>query len=197
MSAPQHEAAPARGGSIWTRKYGPLPFWAYALILLGLVGAWRLYSQAKQAKSTQQDPQLIGGDQQPPIVFQDYDTTINVPPAGGRQWPPNHVPNDGPGHGHVPDPPPPPPDKKPPPVPPPPPPGPPPPAPPAGQWVTVAKWTAKNPPWNSTISGIAGHLGLGSNWGKVWNDPANASLRTRRKDPKLIQPGDRVFVPAK
>jgi hypothetical protein len=188
------------GGSLWTRKYGPLPLWAYALVLLGVVAAWRVYAGSKAAKSTQQDTgsgvQLIGGDQLPPVVFQDYDTTItsvNVPPGGGRDHPPVHPPVPAPGTGHNGDNPGtvgsgPPPTHVPAPTP--------APAGTPGQWVTVTRWTASNTPWSSTISGIASHFGLGGNWTSVWNAPQNASLKARRKDPKLIQPGDRVFVPA-
>jgi len=61
--------------------------------------------------------------------------------------------------------------------------------------VRVAKYTTKNPPWNSTISGIASHYGI-KNWMTLWNDPKNAALRKSRKNtPKLIQPGDIVYVP--
>lgn len=61
--------------------------------------------------------------------------------------------------------------------------------------VKVAKYTTKNPPWNSTISGIASHYGI-KNWLTVWNDPKNAALRRARSNkPKLIQPGDIVYVP--
>lgn len=61
--------------------------------------------------------------------------------------------------------------------------------------VKVVKFTTKNPPWNSTISGIASHYGI-KNWMTVWNDPKNAALRKLRKNnPKLIQPGDIVHVP--
>ncbi len=60
--------------------------------------------------------------------------------------------------------------------------------------VKVTKWTAKHPPWQSTIAGIASHYGI-RNWQTVWNDPKNAQLRAKRKSPSNIQPGDTVFVP--
>lgn len=60
--------------------------------------------------------------------------------------------------------------------------------------VKVVKYTTKNPPWNSTISGIANHYGI-RDWHTVWNSPLNAALRARRKNPQSIQPQDVVYVP--
>jgi hypothetical protein len=73
------------------------------------------------------------------------------------------------------------------------------PKPPAPQYhtVTVVKYRDNNPPWNSTISGIAAHYGYGSNWQTVWNDSKNFGLRSKRKDPKKIQAGDKVYVKKK
>lgn len=67
----------------------------------------------------------------------------------------------------------------------------------SGVYVTVVRYTTRNPPWNSTISGIAARYGWGNNWGVVWNHAKNASLRARRREPRYIQPGDRVWVPKK
>lgn len=67
-----------------------------------------------------------------------------------------------------------------------------------GTWVTVVKYTSKSPAWNSTISGIARQYGWGSNWQGVWNHSENSALRNRTKNnPRLIRPGDRVYVPKK
>jgi hypothetical protein len=63
--------------------------------------------------------------------------------------------------------------------------------------VTVVNFTKTNPPWNSTISGIAAHYGYGSNWQAVWNDNKNFGLRTSRKQPELIRAGDKVYVKRK
>jgi hypothetical protein len=63
------------------------------------------------------------------------------------------------------------------------------------QYVSVTVVKFANPaPWNSTISGIASHYGYGGNWQAVWNDPKNATLKTKRGQPNLIQPGDVVYV---
>lgn len=187
-------------GSFVTKKTGPLPNWAWMLIGLGAVVIWKSIVANKRAgdKAKEQatgdgeaDVQLVGGNQTPPVVFQSYTTTITpitVPPGGGRETPPMSAPwHHAPGRPRPPEPTP-----TPSPTP-----TPATPAPPSGQWVTVSKFTTKNPPWNSTLSGIAKQTKGNANlWTAIWNDAANASLRTRRKDPKYIQPGDRIFVPA-
>ncbi|MEL7500061.1 MAG: peptidoglycan-binding protein [Planctomycetota bacterium] len=45
------------------------------------------------------------------------------------------------------------------------------------------------------LSKIAVEYGL--TWEQIWNDAANASLRSKRKDPNILMPGDIVSVPAK
>lgn len=42
----------------------------------------------------------------------------------------------------------------------------------------------------SSIADATGHL-----LETLWNDPRNAELRKRRKDPRVLRPADRVFVP--
>jgi hypothetical protein len=67
----------------------------------------------------------------------------------------------------------------------------------AYQTVKVAKYTSKNPPWNSTLWGIAKNAGYGSssqNWTSIWNDPKNAALKKKRVKPERIQPGDTIYV---
>lgn len=59
--------------------------------------------------------------------------------------------------------------------------------------VTVKKYTDHNPPWESTISGIAGHYHRTES--QVWNFSKNASLRAKRKAMDKIQAGDYVYVP--
>lgn len=63
---------------------------------------------------------------------------------------------------------------------------------PTGHYVTVVRWRAKNPPWNSTVGGIARHYGRSASY--VWNLPKNAGLRKRRRAMRNVQPGDRVWV---
>lgn len=69
-----------------------------------------------------------------------------------------------------------------------------------GTWVTVAKYKTPNPPWNSTLSGIAAHYykGNGSLWPRIWNHPNNAILVRRAQRLGVahrIVAGDRIFVP--
>jgi hypothetical protein len=184
-------------GSIWTRKLGPLPYWAWAGLGLGAAltyTTWRRNKSDSAAPAAPNNTTSVPDQTPPQVIRQDtYITDINTPPAGGRHLPPPGVStNPPPGGGITPVPTPGPPlNKTPVPTP------TPTPA-PAGQWVTVAKFTSKNPPWNSTLSGIAAKLlGNANNWTKIWNDPQNASLKSRRGAPEKIQPNDRIWVPAK
>lgn len=187
----------------WKKKSGPLPNWAWGAIGLGGAVAYSSWRRNKAAATEEEEPAEsttgleLPGNLPPTYVFQDMDTTNitvpSAPPGGGR-------------------PPTPPPVVKPPPFPRPPviakpvpkptlpkppviKPGPAP-KPPVGKSVTVAKWTARNPPWNSTIWGITNKLlGPKVNWKTVWEAPQNAALRAKRKDPTKIQAGDKVWVP--
>lgn len=61
-----------------------------------------------------------------------------------------------------------------------------------GKYVTTKKWPAQE----STLWGIAEkHLGDGSKWPQIYNHSKNASLKRKRPNPNLIQPGDRWWVP--
>lgn len=181
--ADEHDHQGVTGGTgFLARKLGPLPTWVWmALVLLVLLGL-SLWQRNKQGSASSSD--TSGGtlpDQTPPWIIQNYVTSppgsVRQPPDGGNECPPPGGP------------------VKPPPTTPPG--GTPTPVPaPNGQYVTVGKYTTKNPPWNSTLWGIAKHLGIGS-WQTIWDAPENASLKSRRKDPKFIQPGDRVWVPGK
>jgi hypothetical protein len=71
------------------------------------------------------------------------------------------------------------------------------PAAPAYAAVVVKEYTTQNPPWESTISGIAAHYGYGSDWQTVWNDPKNANLQALRHQPSGIRKGDVVYVKEK
>lgn len=57
------------------------------------------------------------------------------------------------------------------------------------QYVTVVKYTSKNPPWNSTLSGIANKYNMSLN--KLLSFPENAKYKN---NPNLIHVGDKVRV---
>lgn len=181
---------PAVTTNMLTNKVGPLPMWGWMGIgLLGAI-AFSAYRSSKSGSTTTKsstldaDTDMIPGSNDPPIVFQNFDTNIWQPPSGGRVTPPTAPPigslpggtttTTPPATTTAPT------------------------APATGQTVKVAKFTTKNPPWNSTLSGIAAKLyGNQALWTKIWNAPQNAALKARRKDPKYIQPGDSIYVPAK
>lgn len=54
-----------------------------------------------------------------------------------------------------------------------------------GAWYTVRQ--------GESVESIAAHLGHLPE--TIWEDPENQSLRDRRKDPDVLMPGDRIFVP--
>lgn len=175
----------------WKKKMGPLPNWAWGALGLGAAVAYSSW-QKNKADGEKADPTSTSGINmpesiQPTYVFQDSDTTnITWPdrPAGGGRPPVTTLPAPAPSTGYKP------------PAVPPPPRTPAPPASPTGKYVTVTKFTTKNPPWNSTIWGITTKLlGPKAQWQAVWNAPQNAALKTKRKDPTKIQPGDKVWVP--
>lgn len=188
MTAPTAPARPPAtpSGGFLKKPLGPLPVWVWMLIAVALAVVYFQYQKNKGGSSTG-DTGTTTPDQTPPQVFQTMVTlpeTINVndsdptvgtpppqPPVAGRPVPPPKVPN-------------------------PPPPAPHPPTPaPGGEWVTVAKYTTRNPPWNSTLFGIAKQkLGNGNLWPRIWGDPHNSALKGRRKEPDKIQPGDKVWV---
>lgn len=61
-----------------------------------------------------------------------------------------------------------------------------PPPPPAGTTMTVCPW----PAWCGSLWGIAAHYyGNGADWPRIWS--ANSGI----KDPNLIYPGQRLFIP--
>ncbi|MFJ8719739.1 hypothetical protein ACIRD9_42510 [Streptomyces violaceus] len=178
----------------WKEKTGPLPNWAWGGLVLGGAVAYSSWQRNKAAAAAEDEEATstasgieLPGDVAPTYVFQNYDqdvTTINQAPAGGGRPPIVTLPAP----------------TKPPVTPPKPPtkptPKPTPPKAPVGKYVSVAKWNSKKAPWNSTIWGIANKLlGPKVSWQTVWNAPQNKALRDKRKDPKKIQPGDKVWVP--
>lgn len=192
----------AKGSIIWQKK-GPLPVWAWALILLGIVLAWSVWRRNKaDADATEADLAYVDelpGDQtappvfviqpgpQPPVnvnVTAPITTVPSAPPGGGRVTPPT-VPRPYEPPTAKPKPPP---AKAPKPA------KPKPAAP--GRVVTVTKWPDNTPPKESTLWDIAAHyLGKGNLWPKIWNDPRNAAVKKRRGVPERIQAGDKFFVP--
>lgn len=197
MTAPA-QTAPAKSGprALLTEKRGPLPVWAWLALglalLLGVVLWRRNRASAGNAVATGDDDE-VGGDQTAPAVFiippgpapvvniNGVETAPAAPPGAGSPPPgvpstPGPVPNKNPGPKAPPKAPP----KK--------------PAPKAYETVSVKRYTNSNPPWQSTLSGIASHFGI-SDWHKIWNDPKNVGIRNARKDPKFIRPDDKIYVP--
>lgn len=176
----------------WKEKMGPMPRWAWAAILLGVlvaVSSWRRNKAAGEEQDTATSSSAgieLPGDVAPTYVFQNYDqdvTTVNTAPAGGGRPPVTTLPAPVPVTPKPTTPKPTTPTR-------------PSPKPPAGKFVTVTKWNSTKAPWNSTIWGITTKLlGPKAQWQSVWNAPQNAALKAKRKDPKKIQPGDKVWVP--
>lgn len=167
----------------WKAKTGPLPNWAWGLVGLGVAVAVASWRRNRAAAAEDDSAESTTGIQlpesvQPTYAFVDADTTNitwpGAPAGGGRPPTPPGQPTTLPA-----------------PIP-----KPPTTTPPKGKYVTVTKWNAKKPPWNSTIWGITNKL-LGPKvaWKTVWNAPQNKSLRDKRKDPTKIRPGDKVWVP--
>lgn len=185
-----------------TRRVGPLPVWAWVVLAIAAYLAWQHYQSSKTAASSSAtDTASTPADNTPPEIFQDYVTVTGtppaVPPSGGRTNPPaggTSSPPAGGASGSA--------TSTPPKIGTPVPPitggvGPTPTPHPAGTTVTVARNSSTSPVWNSTLSGIAQHEGYGGDWQAIWNAPANAALKTRRKTPDLIRAGDKIIVPAK
>lgn len=61
---PEPEQAADTGGNMFTRKYGPLPGWAWLLITAAAFYAFSKYRSSKQAQTTQ----TTTGTQQPNVL---------------------------------------------------------------------------------------------------------------------------------
>jgi hypothetical protein len=189
-TATQTSGQPFAKGSIIWRKYGPLPVWAWALIVLGVVLAWSVWRRNKAAdENTEAElayvdelpgdqtagpifivPQLPAPNVGPINVTAPISTVPTAPPGGGRPAPPGGQPVPKPIPKPVPQSP--------------------------GRWVTVTKYPDRTPPKESTLFDIAAHyLGNGNLWGRIWNDPRNAQLKAKRGKPENIREKDRFFVP--
>jgi hypothetical protein len=178
-------------GSIFLRKTGPLANWIWMAILLlaALVySLWKRNAAGAGGEAEELDGPVVEeypGNSTPPPVFilpQNPQPTVPVnvvvnnpgtpptaPPVATK--PPVTVPKPKPSA----------------------------PSKPAVAYdaVKVSKYTSKNPPWNSTLWGIAKHAGYGSaskNWTTIWNDPKNAALKKKRGTPEKIQPNDVIYV---
>lgn len=180
------------GGSILTRKTGPLPNWVWMAIILLLAliySMWKRNSAGPIAE--EQDGPVVEdypGNSTPPPVFilpQNPQPTVPVNVVVNNPGAPT-TPPPAPPVGTRPTPPAAPPAKpKPPPI-------------SATHWVvTVDTFTKKDPKWNSTLWGIAEHSGYGkssNNWSTIWNDPRNATLKKLRGKPENIRKGDKIYV---
>lgn len=183
------------GGSILTRKTGPLVNWMWmALILLVAL----VYSMWKRNRSVPVDAEqtvtepLPGDQTAPPVFILPQNPQPTVPININLPGQPPRTPPPAPPVGTRP------PTPRQPPVP-----AQPPSRPGAVTYVPVPIVKYVDPPgktgpaWNSTLWGIAKHYGMGDardNWSRIWSDPKNAALRARRGTPEKIQPGDTVYV---
>lgn len=204
---------PEDTGNIITNKLGPLPVWAWGIVILGGAYGLKLWNGRKGKPATTAKTSNGYDSANLPSNIQPFYTQVN---EGGSQSYVNspvttigrQVVSDGSigvqqqanagaaGNGNsvtisgAP------------PLPPPPivvPPSVPvtaPPA-PAGQWLTTVKWNPAQRNAPSTLSGLAlqayGNAGA---WQRIWNAPQNADLVRRRGSPSKIQPGDRFWAPA-
>lgn len=63
---------------------------------------------------------------------------------------------------------------------------------PTGRFVTVTRWPL---PGSSLWSIAVRYYKDGRKWTRIWNASQNAKLKSLRKDPKKIRPGDKFWVP--
>lgn len=201
----------AGGGGAFTKKVGAFPLWVWmGLGLAGLlaISNWKKNkAAASQTASSQTSLGAAGQTGQtyansydasliPQFVNQTY-TEVAPPVVNINQSQTQTQPTDNGDHDHWHAPPPPPsPQPTPQPAP------NPTPQPPAGQWVTVAPWSSVNAPWNSTLWGIAQHTyGNGALYPKIFAANKTGVVRPDGtsgtiNNPKLIYPGQRIWVPA-
>ena len=179
-------AKPSKG--ILTKKIGPLPTWGWMAVGLGV--AVIIASINSNKKKSAEDaaakgqggdlaatygsdygygasgPIYLGGSQRPPVIFQNYTSNIDLPPMGGRPFPPC-----APGS-----------------------PVPCPPSP--GRWVSVPGRRGPQGSHGNPLATLAKELfGSPDLWRSIWEAPENQALRARRKTPFMLRCGDRVWVP--
>lgn len=219
MAETTEGSAGSNGGSILTRKTGPLANWIWMALILLLALGFSMWQRNRQQTpdanmDTTVEPATTLDNQTPPPIFilpqnpqPSVPINITVPTPTGptpvtpttptpvTPTPSNPTPTPTTPIGAPPV------AVKPPPTAPAPKPAPPPKATiPVYATVTVAKYTSKNPPWNSTLWGIAKHYGKGgasNNYTSIWDDPKNAALKKKRGKPTSIQPGDKIYVRVK
>lgn len=192
MADDGEQTAGSSTGSIWTRKTGPLPNWMWAAIALLLALVYALWQRNRSAASSEGPSTDTADDtldnQTPPPVFilpqnpqptVPVNVTVNNPPGTPPPAPPvatKPPPTQTPPKPSAP--------TKTPAV--------------AYDQVGVVAYTSKNPPWNSTLWGIAKHYGYGSaadNYKAILNDPKNAALKKKiGGDPKKLPKGATVYV---
>jgi hypothetical protein len=199
---------PADTGNIITNKLGPLPVWAWGIVILGGAYGLKLWNARKAGRGTAKTSAGYDSANLPSNV-QPFYTQVNeggsqsyvnspVTTIGRQVLSDNAIgvqqqANAGAvGNGNT--------------VTVPLPPGSPttpvaapvvaPPA-PAGQWLTTVKWNPRQKNAPSTLTGLSlqayGNAGA---WQRIWNAPQNADLVRRRGSPSKIQPGDRFWAPA-
>jgi|SRR5271165_260712 len=184
------------GGNFLTKKIGPLPTWGWMAISLVLVVLYAYYKKSKGSTSSTaaantaaaaNAPGGVDASLVPQFINQTYvqetppaapditnNSTVNSNDVNSNNTAPTVV--NSPTTVN-----------KPPPV------TPPPKTPTPSKnakttTVTVAKWTATNTPWNSTLSGIANHYKVPGGY------PALAKLN-HISNPNLIYPGQKIVVP--
>jgi hypothetical protein len=170
---PQPPGRAARIGALLRERRGPLPVWGWLALVLVVLLAVAWWR--RRANTAAPAAEVVPGDQTPPAVFPINISVIGpAPTATPPLVPPGGGRDDVPGAGT------------------------------GGILVTVVhRYTAVNPRYDSTISGIWGHYAArtsdrttAATWQDLWNDPHNAALRTKlRGNPKNLSLGDRVFVP--
>jgi cytoskeletal protein RodZ len=176
MAQPQPQAS----GGVLTQRLGPLATWVWLLIATVGIGIYYLIAKARSKNSGNGSGQAGTGEAAgvqdvPDIVLQNYTSqtaspTVNVPPTTPTA-PTTPAAPSTPTKPTTPSKP----AAK---------------APAKSKYdtVTVAKWTATNTPWDSTLSGIAAHYHVKGGY------QALAKLNGI-KNPNLIYPGQKIKVP--
>lgn len=195
MSTPAAPPAPREesGGNVLQQRLGPFATWVWLLFGTVLILGYAYYRNRKAAASGTSTTgqatagQSVAAQQVPDIIIQNQEgnETEATPPPPGSVPPgppaPTPPPSGGGGTTGQPIPAGPPKPVKPPVKP--------PAKKPQYKIITVARYNDDNPPWNSTLSGIATHLGVKGGWQEL------AKLNGIR-NPKLIRPGQKIRVPA-